>query len=221
MITYRQRLVSAGFFGLSMWSALPCAAQRNPQEAGREAQVRNECRLAAQILRTGHPAPHLTWAAERIPTCTDVGPAALGVRWRAISGDEPSLETLTLATMRVRDGALYSELLAVAGDRSRPAQVRVATMLALAKLTNPGIGVPLGFLAPPDTIRWIPMAAGSTTHAPYADGPVPMPPGYRLQVLALLEQLTADRAGQPREVWYAAGMLAQRVRFDLEHLPEP
>jgi hypothetical protein len=126
-----------------------------------------------------------------------------------------------LATMRVHDGALYSELLAVADDPARPPQVRVATMLALAKLTNPGIGVPLRSLTPPDSIRRIPMALGSTTHAPYTVGPIPIPPGYRLQVLALLERLAADRTGQPREVWYAAGMLAKRARADLEHLPEP
>lgn len=195
-----------------------CDAQAAPRA---DSLARRECRLAAQILRTGHPAPRLTWAAERMPMCTDVGPAALGVRWRAVSGNDDGIETLMLATMRVRDGALYSELLAVADDDSRPPQVRVAAMLALAKLTNPGIGVPLGFLVPPDTIRRVPMAAGSTTHSPYAVGPVPLPAGYRSQVLALLEQLATDRTGQPREVWYAAGMLAQRVRFDLEHLPTP
>jgi hypothetical protein len=207
------------FVSLILGSAT-CAIQQGHGEAATNARIRNECRQAAQIIRTGRPAPRLTWAAERIPECTDVGPAALGTRWRMISGNADDLEALTLATMRVRDGALYSALLAVAASRSRPPQVRVAAMLALAKLTNPGIGIPLNFLEPPDTIRWIPMAAGSTTHSPYALGPIPMPLGFRRQVLALLEQLTADRAGQPREVWYAAGMLAQRVRADLEREPE-
>jgi hypothetical protein len=138
-----------------------------------------------------------------------------------IGGNADDLEALTLATMRVRDGALFTDLLAVAEDGSRPPQVRVATMLALAKLTNPGLSIPLSFLTPPDTIRRIPMALGSTTHASRGHGTVAMPPGYRLQILALLEQLTADRAGQPREVWYAAGMLAKRVRADLADTPEP
>jgi hypothetical protein len=175
----------------------------------------DECRLADQVLRTGQPAPRLTWATERAVACAELGPAALAYRWRSIGGDPKETGELARASMRVRDGHLYSDLVRIADDNGRPAQVRVAALLVLAKYVNPGNGVALAQLIPPDSIGRIRIANGSTTYTSYAIGAVPMPPGVGPQVLSLMERLAQDRAAQPREVWYAAGMLAMRVRFDL------
>ena len=183
--------------------------------------IRKDCWVAAQVVRTGHPAAQMTSATERLPSCAQEGPPALASRWRTIPADASDLGAMTRASMRIRDGNLYSQLLQVAEDATRPAQVRVAAMLVLSKYVNPGTGVVLGQLVPPDSVRRIPMAMGSTTHTSYDLGAVPMPRGITPRVLALLERLAADRAGQPREVWFAAGMLAKRVRFDMEHLPTP
>jgi hypothetical protein len=88
-------------------------------------------------------------------------------------------------------------------------------MLVLAKYVNPMNGVSRRMLFPPDTFRYIPPALGSTTYGWADDGAVPLPAGYTREVYALLERLSASRTSEPREVWYAAEMLRQRVEFDL------
>ncbi|HEX8394550.1 MAG TPA: hypothetical protein VF665_19540 [Longimicrobium sp.] len=222
MISLDPKLIGAGVLAiLILGSEMPCAAQQNSRDAGVEARIRNECRLASQVLRARHPATKLQWAAELAPFCPASGPQALAGWWRAVPDGPAEFDDLTRASMKVRDGELYSALLGIAGDPARPARVRVAAMLVLSKYVNPGTGVWLTDLVPPDSIRRIPMALGSTTYTSYAQGHVPMPTGISPQILALLERIAADRSGQPREVWYAAGMLAKRVRFDTEHLPTP
>jgi hypothetical protein len=88
-------------------------------------------------------------------------------------------------------------------------------MLVLSRYVNPRIGVSRSLLTPPDTIGHIRAALGSTIHQSYHEGAVPLPAGYAREVLTLLQQLAATRASEPREVWYAAEMLRQRVEFDL------
>lgn len=192
---------------------LPAAAHAQADPG--EVKLRNECRLAEQVLRTGTPAPRREWALHRLPGCADEGAPSLARQWTTVPDSEERIEELMRVSMRLRDGRLYSQILETARNPAQPARVRVAAMLVLAKYVNPGNGVPLAQLQPPDTIRYIGMAHGSTNHRSSFDGSVPLPTGFGRQVLSLLEQLAADRDGQPREIWYAAEMLRLRVAFDL------
>jgi hypothetical protein len=135
--------------------------------------------------------------------------------WNTVPAAGPDLEQLMRTSMRLRDGRLYSHLLRVAAEPHVQPEIRVAAMLVLAKYVNPGNGVYLAQLVPPDTIRYVRMATGSTNHRSSFDGSVPLPAGYGRNVLTVLERLAGDRAHQPRAVWYAAEMLRQRVEFDL------
>lgn len=105
----------------------------------------------------------------------------------------------------------------MAADRSRPAAVRAGAMLVLAKYIDPGSAAWLTDLVPPDSIVHIRMAGGSTTANNQAIGAEPIPGPVGASVLALLERIAAARSEEPREVWYAAAVLARGVRFDIEH----
>src|SRR5690349_17810761 len=56
---------------------------------------RNDCRLALQIVETGHPAPHREWAYSLLPRCgASAGPAAVAALWngrRSVGRDEWTL----------------------------------------------------------------------------------------------------------------------------------
>src|SRR4051812_27376125 len=68
---------------------------------------RNNCRLASQVIRTGHPATHLQWAYSQIPACGSEGGEALAARLRELRGsrDTAAIRALTMpfATLRDRD----------------------------------------------------------------------------------------------------------------------
>lgn len=202
-------------FGLLLTCMIAgCTSHAGVRVTG-DAPMRNHCRLASQVLLTGDPAPLLAWATAYIVSCADDGPPALISRWRSLDGAGSALDELTRSTMRIRDGRLYQELMLTAQEGTRPAPIRVAAMLVLAKYVNRGSGVWLTDLVPPDSIRYIPIASGSTTHTSYSDGSVALPNSVGPEVLSMLQRLTQDRVSQPRHVWYAAGRLAKRVEADL------
>jgi hypothetical protein len=176
---------------------------------------RNDCRLAAQVLGTGHPAPHREWALRYIANCEGEGPAVLAALWRSApnSGD---VETLVRSSLRLRDARLYNQLRETAGDRSRPGPVRVGAMLVLARYTDPRNAIWLTDLVPPDSIRQIRLVPASSTGFHPLTGDVPLRGPIAPSVLTLLEGIAAARTSEPREVWYAAAVLAKRVRRDVD-----
>lgn len=206
------RAMLAGGFGVCL-VATTAAAQAGDQAA--RVRHRNECRLAAQVLDTGDPATRRAWAILRAPGCPEQGPRVLASQWRLVPQEGATLDDLTRASMRIHDGRLFSELVRIVRDASRPGQVRVAAMLVLTKYVNRSSAVWLTDLIPPDTIRYIPTANGSTTHQSYHEGAVPLPESYSLQMLDVLRSMDANRSSQPREVWYAAAMLRKRLEAGL------
>lgn len=55
---------------------VPTSAAAQPRESV-DARHRADCRLAGQILTTGHPTTLRAWAFEMIDQCQDTGPAIL------------------------------------------------------------------------------------------------------------------------------------------------
>jgi hypothetical protein len=192
-------------------SAGPLVAQG--QETAAAAHHRAECRLAAQVLRTGEPHTKRSWAVGYVANCSDEGPAVLAEQWRNRGSEH--LEELVRASGRIRDARLYGQLRQTAADRSQPAAVRAGAMLVLARYVDPGSAVWLTDLVPPDSIRRVPLIGASTTATGQLTGAQPLDAPVSAQVLALLESIAAARAEEPREVWYAAAVLARRVRSDI------
>lgn len=187
------------------------------QESDRPADVhkRNNCRLAAQVLTSGHPHPRHEWAQAWIVDCEDEGPAYFSGQWSAASGDTATLRKLITGSTRVRDARVYAVLRQAADDDSRPNADRVAAMIALARYVDPGIRIDLSELRPPaGAIERIRFRGGTSMHAAQVQGAQPLG-SVTAEVLTLLNAVAANRSGEPREVWYAAAVLARRIEMDI------
>jgi hypothetical protein len=207
-------VLAAGTLGLLICSALPLRGQGNETSAA--VQHRNDCRLAAQVLRTGEPHTKRDWALGYASSCAGEGPAVLAEQWRGFS-DPSRVAELVRASGRIRDARLYGALTETAADRSRPTAVRVGAMVVLAKYVDPTSAVWLTDLVPPDSIVRIPLVVGSIIDGGQMAGSEPLTNPVAVPVLALLNELAAARTTEPREVWYAAAVLARRVRQDIEN----
>jgi len=194
-------------------AAAPLQGQENETSAA--AKHRNDCRLAAQVMRTGEPPTKRDWAMGYISSCGNEGPLVLGEQWSTAAFDEQALPKLVRSSMRIRDARLFEQLRATVADRSRPAPARVGAMLVLHRYVDPGSALWLSDLVPPDSIRRIPLVGASSTATGQLTGAQPLTTPVAPAVLTLLESVAAARNDEPREVWYAAAVLARRVQADI------
>ncbi|HEX8391287.1 MAG TPA: hypothetical protein VF665_02930 [Longimicrobium sp.] len=178
------------------------------------AEYRNDCRLAAQMLETGHPQPHRAWSLGIISGCGAEGPATLASVWRSITAGE-EIGPLVRSSLRLRDARLYRQLRETAVDRSRPGAVRAAAMLVLARYTNSGNAIWLSDLVPPDTVTRIRLVPSSGIGLNQVEGASPLREPIAAPVLALLDEIASARGTEEKAVWYAAAVLAKRLRSDI------
>jgi hypothetical protein len=112
--------------------------------AGAEAQesqdvhTRNDCRLAAQVIRTGHPAPHAEWAYGAIQQCDETGVAVLIEKWRTVSD---SLESgyLARASSRFPKRVVFDAISEVVLSSTASTEARLAGMSLLATFAEPNV----------------------------------------------------------------------------------
>jgi hypothetical protein len=199
---------------LAVFAAVPVAAQQTDRPA--EVHHRNECRLAGQVLATGHPEPKREWARRYVTSCREEAPAFFTAEWARVEGDTAGLADLVFDSGRIRDERLYQALRSVASDRSRPELVRIGAMLVLARYVDPHNAVWFTDLHPPmGEVRHIPLVLSSSTHGNQLDGARPLG-SVGAPVLALLREVATLKDDEPHAVWYAAEVLAKRVRRDIE-----
>lgn len=117
---------------LATAASAPLHAQVSPDSI----KLRNDCRLADQVLRTGHPAPHREDALHTIPLCPG-STASLGEAWRAGTLDSTFLPLLVTATRDVASPALRDDLFAVLQSATRPSIDRVGALLVLLHWAEP------------------------------------------------------------------------------------
>lgn len=197
---------------VSLIGTAPAAAQES--EVPAEVHKRNDCRLAAQVLASGQPHTRAEWARTYIVDCEDEGPAYFSAQWASAPGDTAALRRLIAGSTRLRDARVYGRLRATAPDRSRPSAVRVAAMIALARYVDPGIAIDLAELRVPEgPVTRIRFRGGTRIDVAQTSGAQPLG-SVTDKVLALLNRIAADRAGEPREIWYAAAVLARRIERD-------
>lgn len=115
----------------------PISAQTEQSD---DAKARAECRLAAQAIRTGHPAPHIQWAYSVIGRCEDVGAAVLAEKWSGPPLTD-TLETRSLAgaTRLFPLRRVFDAVSGAALSRSNGLHQRVVAMALLASFAKPGI----------------------------------------------------------------------------------
>lgn len=110
-------------------AAPACAsAQANPDSV----HHRNDCRLAAQVLRTGEPNTKTAWAWATAQGCQRIGSSAAAAlqRLRA-SDDTAALGSLVTISRRLSDDDLFGAAVEVASDGDASPAARVAALAAL------------------------------------------------------------------------------------------
>lgn len=131
-----QRHTILALVGLIAVCAQPLGAQADPDSV----KLRNDCRLAGQVLQTGHPAPRLQWASTFIRACgpdavAEANVAALN-RLRA-AADSPELKQVWNQLQYVRDARIYRTVVDIARDRRASVNTRVDALLWLQRLRAP------------------------------------------------------------------------------------
>jgi hypothetical protein len=199
---------------LAVFGAVPVAAQHIDRRA--EARHRNQCRLAGQVLTTGHPEPKREWARRYVTSCREEAPAFFAAEWARVEGDTARLGDLVFDSGRIRDERLYQALRNVVADRSRPELARIGAMLVLARYVDPYNAVWFSDLQPPvGEVRYIPLVLSSSTHGNQLNGARPLG-SVGAPVLAALREVATRKDDEPLAVWYAAEVLAKRVQRDIE-----
>ena len=103
-------------------------AQANPGAI----KARNDCRLAAQIVRTGQLATKAEWAWDMIHACPEAGDASAAALDRLRSDDDTAHFTPVMrVAFNVRDGELFTTALNIAGDGGASPTAREASFLIL------------------------------------------------------------------------------------------
>lgn len=110
--------------------------QANPDSV----KLRNDCRLASQVLRTGHPAPHLDWARGMIRYCphnqwADAVAGAISRTRR--STDERELASEWRHLWMLKDAVLLDSIRNIATDRAASVGARLWALRTLANLIDP------------------------------------------------------------------------------------
>jgi len=135
----RDRIFGAGFRSVSLLlviaaSTVPILAQSSHES--QDVHLRNDCRLAAQTLTKGHPAPKTDWALSIIYLCDASGGPALQALWAAPTVDSVALQQLVTASSKLLDQRVYDAVTATARNTGAPRSVRFAAMRVLAAFVS-------------------------------------------------------------------------------------
>jgi hypothetical protein len=118
--------------------ALLVPALASAQVDPRDVKLRNDCRLAAQVLTTGNPAVHLRWAASKIRVCPGGGDAVaasiLGLR---TSRDTALLNTVSWPASEIRDRRIHDAALSIFVDKAASPEARIFAIRSLVWLFSP------------------------------------------------------------------------------------
>jgi hypothetical protein len=189
-----------------------------------EVNLRNQCRLAAQIVRSGHPVNKSAWALDMIGNCAEEGPPVLVEKWGDISLDSIRSARVLDASSGIRDGRLAEVAIRIAHDSRFPETRRVAAMLLLVRYADPYTGLAVSLLAPPpdwnagQDVRMI-VGWGSSHPIPQLTGHVPLPEDFTSNIIAELKSVAA--ASTDARVQYVATGLAKRLEFQAPQRSDP
>jgi hypothetical protein len=175
-------------------------------------QHRNNCRLAAQVMLTGDPAPKRAWADSYFPACGVYETPALLALWDRAGGDEAAINQLVHVSGTLRDQRLFDALTALASDADRAPASRVGALAVLARYVRPSAAHNLATLRLPadSAARLRATVIASTPHAHQDVGDVPLASAAVDRVPTLLSSLEASPT---EDAWvrYAARVLLGNV----------
>jgi hypothetical protein len=130
-----KRYALGSLLALATWAA-PAHGQANPDSV----KLRNDCRLANQVLATGHPATHVQWATAVIHYCG--ADAVAAANRAALTRLRSSSDTVELAQIwnqlqYVRDARIYRMMMDIAQDPGASEFARVKALVWLLRLRRP------------------------------------------------------------------------------------
>jgi len=135
----RDLIFRVGFRSVSLLLVIAASTVPILAQSSRESQdvhLRNDCRLAAQTLTKGHPAPKTDWALSIIYRCDASGGPALQALWAAPTVDSVALQQLVTASSKLLDQRVYDAVTATARNTGAPRSVRFAAMRVLAAFVS-------------------------------------------------------------------------------------
>lgn len=173
--------------------------------------LRNDCRLARQVLTTGNPRPRMQWAAEQITRCPDVGATlAEALSLHRTSTDTTELYWLTNPANSLQDGRTFEAATSIFEDRGASSQARVYAARVLYWLLYPSAGVYYGTLTDVnDDGHWPCVLFGASSHMEVVRG-TPLPPNWRSQLRQTAGAIMRDQS-QPAPVRQSAVCLVLRA----------
>ncbi len=180
-------------------------------------RLRNDCRLAEQVISTGRPEPQDSWAWGLIHQCGESGGAAIAQGMASLrqSTDTAALDRLTGQAQWLRDGHVFDTAMSISEDAAASVPARVFAMRALLyylRLEHPTTrGVPIAYAdmhAVPDSATGTPRQGCATgVVADHASPPIatgsPLPTDYRARIEAVGVRLSRNWA-QPTDIRSAA-----------------
>jgi hypothetical protein len=186
MMVSRKRIA---VFGLTvgLLHSLPASGQRESQDP----HLRNDCRLAGQTLQTGQPAPHYEWAIGTISRCVETGGEVLASVWSRPPTDSSSLNSLFLASHRLRDARVTDAAIVAASNGSLPQLVRLNAIRVLVGHAVPSFLMSLTQL-PPEARPGGYETIASVSHVAAYEGARPIGPETMDNILETLSRLRSD-----------------------------
>lgn len=138
MIIHSSRLQIAAALMFLVCGCGQAMAQDIPSDS---VQIRNDCRLARQVITAGHPLEKRNWALAMIVTCADAA-EALALAWEAPLGQGQDLAKLEFATREVQDQRIIPPPQRVASDPGATKLARIAALSTLMSYIKPSEGLP-------------------------------------------------------------------------------
>ncbi len=181
------------------------AVSLNAQETPHDRMRRENCRLAEQVLRTGHPAPQLRRASQVAQRCREIGDAvAEAMNRHRTSTDTALLNAITSPMQTLRDGRVYQTALEIARDKNASVPARVFAIRALVWTLQPGGAINYADVADewPDGRDRSCVRNGTPLHLRLTRGE-PIPSDYGAVINRFGVQTAADTS-EPRAVRRAA-----------------
>jgi hypothetical protein len=163
---------------------------------------RDDCRFAAQVVSTGHPASWADWAFAIIGNCGSEGIQAFagGIASMRSSVDTGFLASLSQQARYYRDGGIFAAALSVAGDPAASELARVYALLTMQGIIRPRSANTYAEATTEIDTNGEPKCTRlgiDYSHQPVRPGVTPLPADYEEQVEALARRLQADAGAPP------------------------
>lgn len=196
-------VLSAAALMLPLTSLL---AQANPGAI----KTRNDCRLAARVVRTGQPATKTEWAWDMIHACPGAGDASAAALDRLRSDNDTAHFTpVTSVAFNVRDGKLFTTALNIAGDGGASPTAREASFTILIYQLTEDRFVTFDEINRATVLSGCPLGSVDDRGVPTLQSPLP---SDAVASASSIASSVADDPNAPEAARVAADCITQAIR---------